>query len=397
MRPIFQSFFQAGFECSTHRVRRTRRLDLVAATFHDLHAQADYAALRRLGISTVRDGLRWHLIEAQENHYEWASVQNQLSAARDHGMQVLWDLCHYGWPAHLDIWQPAFVEHFARYAGAAASRISEVLGDGQFYCPVNEISFWAWAGGDVGLFNPWGKGRGMELKKQLVRATLAGMEAIRAVDREARFVLVDPAIHVVAASAPRQSAARHACRAQFEAWDMIAGRKARELGGAQDMLDIIGVNYYPNNQWVIRGRTIPRGSPRYRPFRDILSENWKRYGRPLFVAETGTEGEGRVDWLRYVCDEVEAAIQDGVPVEGICLYPVTDYPGWADARHCPCGLLGIPDGAGRRAIYTPLAEELQRQTQRFAALTRHAFLPVHALPHDCQAAAPVQSGMQPGT
>ena len=36
---------------------------------------------------------------------------------------------------------------------------------------------------------------------------------------------------------------------QYEAWDMIAGRTAPELGGAACYLDIIGVNYYAANHW----------------------------------------------------------------------------------------------------------------------------------------------------
>ena len=38
-----------------------------------------------------------------------------LEAARDEGVQVIWDLCHYGWPDDLDIFSPQFVERFARF------------------------------------------------------------------------------------------------------------------------------------------------------------------------------------------------------------------------------------------------------------------------------------------
>src|SRR5690606_17903867 len=139
-----------------------------------------------------------------------------------------------------------------------------------------------------------------------------------------------------------------------------------ELGGGPDCLDIMGVNYYSDNQWVLNGPTIGQDDPRYRPFRDMLAETYRRYRRPLFVAETGAEGSMRRTWFRYVCDEVHAALEAGVPVEGICLYPVTDYPGWADERHCQCGLLGNVDADGRRPVHRPLAEELSFQIKRFA-------------------------------
>ena len=84
------------------------------------------------------------------------------------------------------------------------------------------------------------------------------------------------------------------------------------------------------------------------------------------VAETGAQDDHRHGWLRYVADEVMAARRAGVPVHGICLYPILDYPGWDDDRYCRSGLWGYPDPSGRREIHSPLAEELARQIARFA-------------------------------
>src|SRR5690606_27586017 len=78
--------------------------------------------------------------------------------------------------------------------------------------------------------------------------------------------------------------------------------------------------------------------------------------------------ERRVPWLQYVCDEVAAALEQGVPVVGLCLYPVTDYPGWDNDRHCPTGLLGYADDAGRRPEYAELAAEIARQQPRLSRL-----------------------------
>lgn len=59
-------------------------------------------------------------------------------------------------------------------------------------------------------------------------------------------------------------------------------------------------------------------------------------------------------------------MQRGVPVRGICLYPIATYPGWNDSRHAPVGLFTTPRPDGERAIYEPLAAELARQQQLFA-------------------------------
>jgi hypothetical protein len=307
----------------------------------------------------VRDGLRWHLIEASPGRYDWSSFLPMLRAAREAGVQPVWDLCHYGWPDDLEIWGSAFVDRFARFAAAAAALIRDEGGGAPpLLCPVNEISFWAWAGGDQGRFGPCARRRGGELKRQLVRASIAGIDAVRAVDPEARFVQVDPVIHFVGGGYNE---------AQYEAWDMLCGRAEPGLGGRPEHLDIVGVNYYPDNQWVLNGSTIPLGHHLYRPFRELLADVHRRYGRPLLLAETGAEGGARAAWLHYVADEVRAALDAGVPVEGICLYPVLDYPGWENDRHCEVGLLGNPDADGRRPVHAPLAGELARQQAIFGA------------------------------
>ena len=195
---LFSSFVQGGFECSTHRRRDGRRLDLIAATAHDGNSGSDYRQLQELGLLSVRDGLRWHLIEPRQGSYDWSSFIPMLRAAQSSGMQVVWDLMHYGWPDDVDIWSPQFVSRFSRFAAHVARIVKSEADDIPFYCPINEISFHAWAGGEVAYLNPFGKGRGLELKVQLARASIAAMQEILDFDPRARFVHCEPAIAIVA-------------------------------------------------------------------------------------------------------------------------------------------------------------------------------------------------------
>src|SRR4051794_38730699 len=166
----------AGFECSTHPRRDGRRLDLLASTAHDRPAAQDYRKVAELGLRTVRDGLRWHLIQARPRDDDWPSFLPMLRAARAAGVEVIWDLCHYGWPEDVDIWTPEFVDRFAAFAAAAARVVREETDAVPSYSPVNEISYWAWAC-DQRRFPPPGRGRRGGLKRQLVRATIAAIEA----------------------------------------------------------------------------------------------------------------------------------------------------------------------------------------------------------------------------
>lgn len=365
---LFASFFMAGFECSAQRRHDGRRLDLLAATGHDRLAEQDYRQVAAHGLRTVRDGLRWHRIERIPGHYDWSSFLPMLRAARLAGVQPIWDLCHYGAPDGLDIWGGAFVERLARFAAAAARLIREETGTAPILCPINEISFWAWAC-DHGKFYPCARGRGDELKRQLVRAAIAAMDAAREAVPEVRFIHAEPLIHVAALPQRPQDAEAAAAyvEVQYVALDMLAGRLLPELGGGPAYLDIVGCNYYCDNQWFYEAGTIPMGHHLYRPLHELLAQTFARYGRPLLLTETGAEGSGRASWLHYVVAEARAAMAAGVPVEGICLYPVCDYPGWENERLCAVGLLGAPDASGHRPVHAPLAEELRRQQETVAA------------------------------
>jgi beta-glucosidase/6-phospho-beta-glucosidase/beta-galactosidase len=361
--PLFQSFLLAGFECSSHRRADGRRLDLLSATGHDRWAASDYRHISELGLRTARDGLRWHLVERIPGHYDWSSFLPMLDAAEEAGVQVIWDLCHYGWPDDIDFWSPAFVERFARFAAAAAGVVRDRSRRPAWYCPINEISFWAWAGGDQGRINPCAFGRGAEVKRQLVRAWIAAVDAIREVDPSARFTSAEPLIHVASGSQDPQ----HIYQAeeyrlfQYEALDMVTGRREPELGGRPDCLNLLGLNFYPDNQWYFDGPPIPLGHHAYRPLGDMIADAARRFGLPVFLAETGAEGSARASWLHYVLEEVAHAAEAGVPVEGVCLYPVLDYPGWDNDRMCQVGLLSAANAEGRRDVHGRLLREMERQ------------------------------------
>jgi hypothetical protein len=341
---VFRSFWMGGFECSSHINSKRRRLDMTAAVQHDRFCQDDYRRLRELGMLTARDGLRWHLIDRRSD-YDWSSWIPMLDAARDQGIQVIWDLFHYGWPDGLDIFSPEFVNRFARFCREAARMHREHTDDVPFYSPVNEISFFAWAAARR-LFFPYARHRDGELKAQLVRAAIEGIQNVRLVDARARFVMPEPLIHTVPpideplnirpALIQRES--------QFEAWDMIAGRTAPELGGSETCLDIVGVNFYAANEWEVPGGRklhwdAGSNDPRWRPLHLLLAEVQERYKRPLFIAETSHYGIGRAPWLYEVSMEVVRAFERGTRIEGVCLYPILDRHDWENSRHWHnCGL-----------------------------------------------------------
>lgn len=362
-----------GFECSSQRMPSGQRINMLAATKHQQLVLQDYLAVQSSGIQTVRDGICWHLIEQQPGRYGFSSALPMVRAARETGMQVIWDLCHYGWPDDLDIFSAAFVERCADFARAFARLLARESDGIAFIAPMNETSFLSWVAGEVGHFHPFAIGQGHALKRQLVRAAIAAIDALWSVLPNARIVHTDPLIHVMPKSRhphvlDQSDAAR---QAQFDAWDMICGMREPELGGHPRYLDIIGLNYYPHNQWFFDGQHqhhILYTDPHYRPLHQLLHEVHQRYQRPLFVAETSSLGVAEPNWLRYVCEETRAALEIGLPIEGLCLYPIVDAPDWNDHRSIHQGLWSMPDERQQRTLCEPLARELQHQYSLFQSL-----------------------------
>jgi hypothetical protein len=377
----FRSFFLGGFEGTACRNRHGQWIDQIAATRHDVEVDADYRRLREVGLYAAREAMRWPLID-QGGHYDFAPVQPFFAASRRHGIDVIWDLFHYGYPEDLDPFSEEFIRRFADYCHAAAQTVRANTEGPCTFTPVNEPSFLAWAGGDAGRFPPYRHGCGPELKIALVRAALSGINAIRAAVPDARIVNVDPLCHVVApldSGEPCADTNDFNHRAVFEAWDMIAGRTLPELGGSRDHLDVVGVNYYWTNQWEIGAEEcpLPLDDSRRLPLSALLRRVWERYGGDLLLTETAHVADMRPGWMRCMAGECEKLLDAGVPLRGACLYPILGMPEWHEPEvWTRMGLWDLVARNGRldREIHQPMLEALQaaQRLERNGAFSRNA-------------------------
>ena len=335
---LFRSFWIGGFESACHMNRARCRLNMAEATHHDRHADLDYRLMASAGIRTAREAVPWYQVD-RGARYDFSSIVPMLDAAGRNGIQILWTLCHWGWPDELDPLSPAFVGRMARYARASAEFIGRHSDGPHWFTPVNEISFAAWAAGDVAYMHPYLQGASDAVKRQLVSAAIASMDEIWTVLPSARMLHTDPIIQVVTPRG-RPDLAREAhdyTSAQYAAWDMLAGGLAPELGGHPRYLDVIAANFYASNQWEIHGPVLhwddgPRDE-RWVPLHEQLVRLHRRYGRPVMIGETSHVGIGRAPWLREVTGEVLRALELGVRLEGVCLYPLVDRPDWENGEH----------------------------------------------------------------
>jgi len=346
---IFPTFFISGFECSTFLWKDKGRRNLIAETQHDQFVDADYKLLRRLGIAVSREGIPWPLVD-KGGKYDFSSIDPMIKAMNEQKILPIWDLCHYGYPDDLDPFTGEFTHRFAAYCKAAAAYVIPRLRGPYFFTPINEITFFSFCGGEWGWVAPYRNTRDdrYRLRLALCKAAIAGIKAIREVEPEARMVNIDPLVQVVA---PRdrpdqQQAAWHETYVDtFLAWDILSGKEHPELGGSPEILDIVGANNYSFGQMEYREQgphqALPPDDDRIKPLHDLLKIVWDRYRRPMIIGETSGMNEGREDWLRDVMDESLAAVEAGMDLHGVCLFPAVEMPDWHTGQWLKNGLCDV--------------------------------------------------------
>lgn len=377
----FQSFWMGGFEGADHVNGNGLALDPNGHNGHDRYLREDYAALAPFGIRCVRESVGWRRLD-ERGAVGLEALDHQARVAAGQGVQIIWSLMHYGWPQRFDPFTrpDEFIQAFAEYCHSVVLILDAIPGPPAVYQPVNEISFLSWAATKTGLIAPHTPGdpaHGMRLKRVLVQAALRGTDVIWQIAPGARILHTDPVIHVEPprGAGPAECGGAQAEHAQqFEAWDMLSGRLAPELGGAPHYLDLVGLNYYHNNQWEhASDARLPwhLQDPRRQPFSALAGAAWQRYRRPMCISETGHVGAGRGEWLDHMGAQVQACQADGTPLLGVCLYPLIDRPDWQDPDHWHHSALwdipGARQGNLARVLCEPYAQRLLHWQQAIAA------------------------------
>src|SRR5919112_2120251 len=367
---IFPTFFMSGFECSTFLWKDQGRRDLVEETRHRQHADEDYGILRSLGIAVSREGVPWPLVE-RGGEYDFSLLDPIIESMNRQQIIAIWDLCHYGYPEGADPFAEDFAARFADYCRAAAEHVIARVHGPWFFTPINEITFWGFSGGEWGWVAPHRttKEDRYRFRLALCRAAIAGVRAIREVCPEARMVHMEPLIQVVhPTDRPdlADEAREETTEDTFFVWDVLAGLRHPELGGAPDVLDIVGANCYSFGQMEYReeGPHAAMGprDERIRPLCDMLQDAWERYHRPIIIGETSGLGDGRPAWLKDVMEESLAAVARGIDLHGVCLFPAVDMPDWHTGEWLHNGICDLVDESGdlRRIPFEPYVQELRR-------------------------------------
>ena len=194
----FRSFLIGGYECCDMVNRHGDRVDLLTATRHIENIARDYDDLARYNIRTVREGIRWSLVETSPGIYDWSWVDRILHTSHAQGIQVVWDLCHFGMPADLTPMHPHFAKSFEALCTAFVQHYRKAVPEGLLIItPINEVSFFSWLGGEVGCTTPYCKNIGWAVKYEYVKAYIRGIRAMREVDDKIVIVSTEPLVDIV--------------------------------------------------------------------------------------------------------------------------------------------------------------------------------------------------------
>lgn len=354
-----------GFECADHINRSGERVNLLKETEHHLRTEEDYNLLLEMGIKTVREGVCWSFVETGPNIFDFSEVLNRIQIADKLGIQQIWDMIHFGYPGDLFPTHPKFCERFENLCREFVKFYKASTNQPLLIVPVNEISFLSWFSGDARGTVPFLEKSGFDMKYHLCKAAIIGINAIKEEDPDSTIILVEPLVKIHNNGNLSAEELFKINEYQFEAADMISGRICPELGGNESLLDIIGMNYYWNCQWVEGGETVywPDSLQNRMPFRELIKEVYTRYQKPLFISETGHFGSGRVEWIEEIFEESIAAKNSGVEFWGICIYPITDRPDWDDlTSYSHCGIFDL-DAMGNRLPHLEYIETVKRHLE----------------------------------
>jgi hypothetical protein len=367
----FYSFWMGGYECTDQLNSFGKRVDFLNITGHLQHLEEDYENLALFNIRTVREGIRWSKVEQSPYNYDWSTVREMVLCGSRKNIQQVWDLCHFGYPDDLTPLHPLFSKRFANLCRAFVRYYRSLDNKNTLIVtPINEVGFISWLGGDVGGTVPYCTNHGFHVKYALMRAYIAGIEAMKEEDDNIRILTTEPLVNMVPplnATHEDMVASARVHEQQFQVLEMLSGRMCPELNGRPEYLDILGFNYYYNNQWITGSSDFLKWSNedndmRWRALSDLLTEAYKRYHRPLVLSETSHPAEHRPNWLNFITRECLTVIESGVPLWGICWYPIVDRPDWNHLHPWHhAGLWDVvitEDNIAERILHEPTANAL---------------------------------------
>ncbi len=353
-----------GIECSAPVIAGGIRQDELQLTGHWERYEEDAALTASLGIRSVRYGIPFHVVAAEDGVFDWTWTDRALGALREEGLTPIADLLHFGLPDDIPgFGNPRLFERFLPYVEAFTRRYPWI----RHYTPVNEPWITALFSARYGMWNERATGERSHVAAvgEISRCIVAASEVIRAARPDAVFLQSDVCERWVATTEETEAEAALLNEQRFLGFDLAYGLEPgplatdwllrnglteRELAwlmehGRSDN-SVVGHDYYVGNH---RQLVAPGESRSLDPdggYALAARDSWEHFGLPFFLAETNRVAEAAIPWLTLVWNDALELLEAGLPVRGFCWYSLTDQVDWDTALTVPNGTvntLGLVD------------------------------------------------------
>jgi beta-glucosidase len=346
--------WMTGFECTAFP---QVGMDELALTQHDRFWGSDLLLAARAGCTTIRYGIRWHVVNPAPREWDWTSVDGPLQLMRDLGIEPIVDLFHFGVPAWLDegVMTPIFPDFQAELARRFARRYPWV----RWYTPTNEPYIMSQFGGESAAWFPYRRGpRNFVIAvRNVARGLCEAWHEIAAERPDARMMVSDTCeYHHALDDGPAAGHAALFNERRFLLHELYGGRVTPEhaLWGwlleqgmaREDLdwfrehpapLDVVGLDYYPHSEHQWRSGDDGRLIDETRPLplqlgpAQLVRQYHARLGRPLLFAETGAPGgDGtKLAWLSRMVAQARTVRAEGVPLIGLTWWGLIDQVDWS--------------------------------------------------------------------
>jgi beta-glucosidase/6-phospho-beta-glucosidase/beta-galactosidase len=352
-------------------------VDELSWTGHRNRWREDLALAREAGADSIRYGITWPELAPSPDWEDWRWCDEVIREMERLGLEPIWDLIHFGTPSWLPgvFLDPGFAEAAGRFAGAFARRYR---GSVRRYTPLNEPYITTYFRAGWGIWPPHMKGKAgfARLLRPVIDGVRTIIRALKAVDPANEIWLNDGADTFIPARPELAEEARRRTLERYAAFDVLLGKSrpgqetfewlAREGFPPESLLaepvdvDVIGLDYYPDTEHELSlgddGTPILSRSSNPVGIAETMRQYHRRYGRPVFIAESSFEGsdEERRAWIDANLAAVAAVRTEGVPCVGYTWWPLFDHVDWNTllrelAGHvCPSGLLHLRPERGDR-------------------------------------------------
>ena len=383
--------FLTGFESTYLPDHDT---DILETTRHLELFERDLELVASSGIRSLRYPVPWHRIEQEPGRYDWTWMDAVLAEVRRLGLDPIVDPIHHtSFPAWLErgFLDDRFVPTYTAFVLAFAERYPWV----RRYTPFNEPMPTTLFCADQGIWKPYEQHERhwLRMARNVAFAVSQVTHALKQANPEIEIVHVDTC------------EAHHALDEQSVPWvaflndrrfllhDLILGRirpghrlywfveehgiqpddgiSEEDLAWLREnpaQIDVLGLDYYAHSeqQFHATGSHIPSRAPY--GFAEVARQYIERYNLPVMLTETNIRGfvTDRLSWLKYMVEQSEQLVAQGVDWRGFCWFPFVDSTDWdsllqfAANNLDPVGVYWLDDARERHAsefseVYAALA------------------------------------------